>query len=164
MAGGIEKLVLRDPTLRCKDYLQGTNLAEDHRAFLQSKNPENIWAISLVDNIPYDRQIRLGYAFEILPKHFKEYMAEQASWVAIQKYFLGQKLGRSPTNTECLSDFETQHTATRARLTYVLLKPSCVCLRDDIDKKERDIACSFLQFSEQISGIHYGRIIAQESA
>lgn len=61
-----------------------------------------------------------------VPSDLKEYNRIQSEWIAEEKWLVGSKNGRSPTQGEQLADMEHEQLARRFRVYYALAHPAAV--------------------------------------
>jgi hypothetical protein len=156
-------LHLVNPGLSLEEYQRGSSLGEAHRRLITS--PHELWQIALITNMADFHQKRVGLAVTMLD--FKHYNGFQVGWVQREKYFLGQRLGREPTETELADDFVTTAVPQQYRLAYVLQHPQKVALRGNVIPYEARLVNDFLELAEQIGGIcyrHHFKRVRLESA
>lgn len=137
--------------LTLDNYLEGSNLDVGARELIVDK--EDIWKISLIDNIPLNLQQEIGYSVTALDR--RHYASQHAIWMHGEKHFLGMKLGRNPTDCELVEDFQKTHVPERFRLFYLLNSPEKMALADREINGRTYLLYDFLNMAEQISGINY---------
>src|SRR3989344_6046680 len=91
--------------LSVSGYKGGANLSNQSRELIKSM--EDLWRISLIDNIPLPTQRILGYAVAALNK--KDYALCHAGWLEGERHFLGMQLGHKPSDLELIDDFKKTH-------------------------------------------------------
>jgi len=133
-------------------YHNALNLTEEARKIITEPLKDN-WKISLINNIPYGIQRRLGYAVNALNR--RHYAQMHGIWINGEKIFLGQRLGHEPRFEELDADFKRTHVPEIFRLFYLLTCPEKMALSDRTVNGEADLFHDFLSTAEQISGGEY---------
>lgn len=156
-------LHLVNPDITYERYRSGEALTEAHRRIITS--PHELWQIGLIMNVANFHQKRIGSGVTMLA--FTHYNQFQITWVQREKFFLGQRLGHEPTESELAADFVKTAVPQQYRLAYLLQFPEKVALRENIRPYEARLVDDFLGLAEFIGGIcyrHHFKRVRLESA
>lgn len=130
--------VLSDPDV----FREGRRLTPEEKNVIK---PDDFWEVSFVDAIPEQTFKIIDNVFLVHPRHFRDYVRYQKEeWCAKQKYLLGMKLGREPTNLEMIEDAEKHKNYERFKLCYLLEHPEQVQINPRLYNKYGHVVGLFL--------------------
>ena len=112
----------------CTALLEGADmvLTNDELALLVN-HPEDKGLISRIKSMSKE-QLALFESFR--PTSLKHYNSLQVDWIETSRWLLGLKLGKKPSDVECMRDYLTQNHY-RFRAFYVLKFPDLVERMDE---------------------------------
>jgi hypothetical protein len=137
-------------------YRTGVGLTlADKRAI---HDASDLWKIALIHNTLQPCQDRLYSSLLYSPEAARRYFDEEKLWIRDEFYYLGIRLGRTPTSNEKEQDFEKQRTHIRFRLFYALKWPGDMRVRCPLSADEMRITHAFFTRAGEISFQNYLRL------
>ena len=86
-------------------------------------DPLDILILARIKRMKTDRLKHFDHFTPINKEEFKKYIAVQVSWMEEEKWFLGNRLHRCPTQKEIAEDFVASNNGLRFRAYYCLKYP-----------------------------------------
>jgi len=129
-------------------YFNGEGLSEDERRLAEDKK-EDLWKLQILHEIHVRELEVLAGCFIVKDgRHYDENVRK--GWEDTCEYFLGQRLGRSPTLAERDEYFAGNHLRDKELLFYVISYPDKVGMKDDLAYERKQILEAFLETVEEI--------------
>jgi len=117
-------------------------------------NPEDLWKLEVLKEISPAYQRNLWASFLVKDwNHYDKHV--RTPWINDDIYFLGNRLGHTPSRNEVIRDMREKHLAERALLFYVMSHPEKTTLKNNLGYARSLSVGAFLETLEEVSGRKY---------